>query len=111
MNTDLYLIIKMLQCVIPDDIINKIVIILLGISRTNTANGITKYRYARTCGMQYEITPQQSRAQDVAMMNIRISQFDASVNKRQTVGARTNIKRYMKKLDDDFKQRFRFLYC
>lgn len=112
MDTDLYLIMKLLQEVIPDDISNKILLNLLGLSKTMTARCIKQCKIvSKSCGMQYEVIPQQTRMQEMAMYEIRISQFDRDVNKKKQPSAIKNIKRYMKLLDERFNQRFRLLYC
>ena len=120
MNTELYLIMKLLENVIPDDISKKILLLLLGISKTPCASCINN-NYIRTdkekrnifgirCGLQYEIMSQQTKMQEMVMCDIRIAQFDEICGKKKTPGAIKNIKRYMKTLETYFIQRFRFLY-
>jgi len=110
MNTDLYLIKQYLERIIPDDISNKIFLLLLGMVKTPCANCINvrnKMAFDRG-GLQYEIRPQQTRTQQLIMCEIRIAQFDGNVGKKRTTGAIRNIKQYMKTLDQHFKQRVRF---
>ena len=112
MNTDLYMIMQLLQEVIPLDISNKILFHLLGIAKTNTARCIHfSYPKIQRGGLQYEINPQQNKVQEMIMYDIRISQFDENRCKRKRPGAIKNIKKYMKCLESQFKQRYRLLYC
>ena len=118
MNTDLYLILQLLQTVVPDDITNKILLHLLSLAKTPCANCFkmahietATYRVSRACGFQYELKPQQTKAQEMAMCQIRITQYNISNGNRKALGAITNIKKYMRILDEDFKQRYTFLYC
>ena len=112
---------QLLQQIVPDDISNKILLILLGIAKTQCARCLNvpwhnKMRFDMG-GWQYEIKPQQTNTQLMAMCEVRIAQFDANhevsnINRKKIkTGAILNIKRYMKLLDKHFKQRFRFLFC
>jgi hypothetical protein len=121
MNTDLYLIMQLLSRVVPDDISNKILLILLGMVKTHSARCMkvpcrNKMRFEMG-GWQYEIRPQQTNVQQMVMCEIRIEQFNANheynqINSRRIKnGAITNIKQYLKILDNHFKRRFKFLFC
>jgi hypothetical protein len=115
MNTELYLIMQLLQRHIPEDISNKILLVLLGIAKTRTANCIKSSFQHRKCidsgGRQYEIRPQQTMTQNLVMFEIRIAQFDSSNKNYRSIGAIMHIKKYMKELRAHFIRRFRFLYC
>jgi hypothetical protein len=120
MNTDLYLIIRLLKDVIPDDISNKILLLLLGIARTPSASCFqsaykeyVSYVHNVSCGKQYEIKYQTSynQVQKMVMYNIRIAQFDGDCGKKRSVGAIKNIKNHMKLLEVQFKQRHRRIFC
>ena len=113
MNTEIYLIMQLLQTHVPEDISNKILLDLLGIAKTRTANCIKSSFQHRKCidsgGRQYEIRPQQTMTQNLVMFEIRIAQFDSSKNDR-SIGAIMHIQKYMKELKIHFMRRFRFLY-
>ena len=120
MNTDLYLIMQLLGRLVPEDISNKILLILLGIAKTRCARCLNvpwhnKMRFDMG-GWQYEIRPQQTNTQLRVMCEVRLAQFDEnhhySINKKSIkTGAIMNIKRYMKILDNHFKRRFKCLFC
>lgn len=109
---------RLLQQVVPDDISNKVLLHLLSIAKTQSARCLenNKVRF-ETGGWQYNIRPQQTNTQHMVMCEIRIVQFDLNhnvnnINRRKIkTGAIINIKRYMKILDQRFKERFKFLYC
>ena len=121
MNTDIYLILQLLATVVPYDISNKILLILLGIAKTHTARCLNIHWYNKMRfemgGWQYEIRPQQTNSQQMVMCEIRIEQFNANhdynqINSRRIKnGAIKNIKQYLKMLEQHFKQRFKFLLC
>ena len=110
--TNLYTIIHVLQHKLPDDIANKILLLLLGIAPTTTAGCIkTSHKENRTmCGLQYEISQTYNMVQQVAMCEIRIAQFDSNRN-RKNRGSVKNIKKYMVILEMYFKQRYKRLFC
>lgn len=112
MNTDLYLIMQLLERVIPDDISNKILMLLLGMVKIQTARciDINKMTIDRG-GKQYEIRQQHTKVQMRVMCEIRIAQFDTNPSQKKSAYAIRNIKQYMKTLDHHFKQRLRFLFC
>jgi hypothetical protein len=113
MNTEFYLIMQLLEKVIPDDISNKILMILLGMTKTQAAlcmDNNNKMTFDRG-GKQYEIRPQHTRIQMMVMSEIRIAQFDTNPSQKKSAYAIRNIKQYMKTLDHHFKQRLRFLFC
>ena len=112
MNTDLHLIVQLLKGVIPDDISNKILLLLLGVTRTPCANCFQSayneyllYKCNASCGNHYEIKPQQTKTQELVMCEIRIAQFDRDCNKKKAMGAIKTIKMYMKLLEVQFRQR------
>ena len=113
MNTEIYLIMQLLQTHVPEDISNKILLDLLGIAKTGIANCIKSSFQHRRCidwgGRQYEIRPQQTITQNLIMFEIRIAQFDSNPNYR-CIGAIMNIHKYMKELRAHFIRRFRLLY-
>jgi len=106
-NQNLTLIIELLGNLLPDDIKNKIILLLLGIG-----NQIyTKYSSSMFCGgNQYEINNHISTVQYEIMCEIQIAKFDAAINQKKTVGAVKTIKKYMKVLDDKFKLRYKILF-
>lgn len=119
MNTDLYLIVQLLKDVVPDDISNKILLLLLGIARPPSANCFRSayteyvaYIHNMSCGNQYEIKYQTSynQVQEMVMCHIRIAQFDGDCGKKRSVGSIKNIKKYMKLLEVQFKQRHKYLF-
>ena len=111
--TDLYLIMQLLSGVVPDDISNKILLLLLGIARTPSANCFkiaygeyaSYYVHNISRGNHYEIKPQQTKTQELVMCEIRIAQFDRDCNKKKAMGAIKTIKMYMKLLEVQFRQR------
>ncbi len=103
---------QLLKNVIPDDISNKIQLLLLGIARTPCANCLQSayneyllYKCNASCGFHYEIKPQQTKMQEMVMCEIRIAQFDRDCGRKKALGAIKNIKKYMKMLEIQFKQR------
>jgi len=118
--TDLYLIMRLLNDVVPADISNKILLLLLGIARTPSANCFQSaykeyasyYIHNISCRYQYEIKSQQNKTQEMVICDIRIAQFDRDCGERRrtTLGAIKNIKKYMKMLEIQFKQRHNRLF-
>jgi len=107
-NQNLTLIIELLGNLLPDDIKNKIILLLLGIGKKID----TKYSSNMFCGgNQYELNTQINSVQCEIMCEIQIAKFDAAVNKKKTEGAVKTIKKYMKVLDDKFKLRYKILFC
>ena len=113
-DTNIYVIMQLMP--IPDDIKYKILMILLGISKTPTANRILhsqlrnnnslvmKFRHV---GFQYEINERPNSLQEAILCEIRIMQFDASgIIRRQNPGAIKNIIKYKQILAKRFKERF-----
>lgn len=103
----------LLRCRLPDDIVNKIIILLLGLEGTSTAecikrsfNEINASRFK--CGRQYEIRAQYNMVQKTVMCHIRIAQFDAHKGKQHGV---KNIKNYIAFLREQFKRRHLLLFC
>lgn len=116
-DTNIYLIMQLMP--LPEDIKYKILMILLDISKTPTANRIlhsqfrtnnivTKFRHT---GLQYEINEPPNSLQEAILCEIRIVQFDSSaIIRRQTQGAIKNIKRYKQILERRFKERYNAIY-
>ena len=117
--TDLYLIMRLLSDVVPDDISNKILLLLLGIAKTPSANCFkiaygeyaSYYVHNISRGNHYEIKPQQNNVQEMVMYQIRIAQFDRDDGRKKALDAITNIKKYMKLLEIQFRQRHIRLFC
>jgi hypothetical protein len=119
--TDLYLIMRLLKDVVPDDISNKILNLLLGIARTPCANCFQSareeyllyYIHNISCKYHYEINSTQNKTQEIVMCDIRIAQFDRDCDERRraTLGAIKNIKKYMKILEIQFNQRHKRIFC
>lgn len=103
---------------VPDDIKDKILILLLGVDKIyvkmisrEIKNRKIRYGTALTCGHQYEIRPQENKVQYAIMWEIRIAQFDADyeAGRRKANGGMLNIRKYMNLLDDRFKKRYKRL--
>jgi hypothetical protein len=110
--TNLYATLHVLQHKFPDDIANKILLLLLGIAPTMSAGCIkSSHKENRTsCGLQYEISRTYNGVQQMAICEIRIAQFDSNRN-RKNRGSIKNIKKYMAFLELSFKQRYKRLFC
>ena len=119
-DTNIYVIMQLMP--IPEDIKYKILMILLGISKTPTANRIShaqiwhshktsltiKFRHV---GFQYEINEIHNSLQEAILCEIRIMQFDMSgIIRRQKPGAIKNIKKYKQILAERFKKRYNAIY-
>jgi len=113
-NPSLYLIMEQLGKLLPDDIKNKIILILLGIGRKSTQIISVEFSFHRgmmlSCGHQFENYLPAGTVQYAIMCEIQIANFDAAVRKKKTVGAIKTIKRYMDVLDARFKQRYKLLF-
>jgi hypothetical protein len=111
---NLYLIMEQLGKLLPDDIKNKIILLLLGIkekyAQIMTPDFIRTYHRMFCCGQQFEIYLPTGTLQYAIMCEIQIANFDATCSKKKTVGAIKNIKKYMNLLDDRFKQRYKLLF-
>ena len=117
-DTDFYTIMHLMP--VPDDIKHKILILLLGITRTPCASRIrhafkTRFhmRFRHVCGFQYEVNEPPNSFRQAIMCEIRIFQFDAAVNQRKKIdpGATANIIRYKELLAKRFKQRYIALFA
>jgi hypothetical protein len=110
---------------IPEDIKYKILILLLGISKTPTANRILHSKFQtnsllvmslvvmkyRHVGDQYEINEIPNSLQEAILCEIRIMQFDTSaLVRKQKPGAIKNIQRYKEMLAKRFKEWYHAIY-
>ena len=105
---------------VPDDIKQKILLLLLGIDNNWTHKICQEFRKKKRnnlmiYGNQYEIhRPQENRVQYMIICEIRIAQFDADFNayrrKSYASGGMLNIRKYMRLLDASFKQRYKNLF-
>jgi hypothetical protein len=115
-NSNLYLIMELLGNKLPDDIKNKILLLLLGIAQTSAQNSSNEYmsraQKMLRCGHQYEINLQEDTVQYAIMCEMRIAKFDSERNngKKKALGAANTIKKYMNVLDARFKQRYKLLF-
>jgi hypothetical protein len=116
-DTDFYTIMTLLP--LPDDIKYKILMLLLGVSRTPCAARIRHaykirftMRFRHVCGFQYEVNEPPNSLREAIMCEIRIVQFDAACNKKKHFGpgATTNIIKYKELLAKRFKQRYIALF-
>jgi len=116
-DTDFYTILQLLP--VPDDIKYKILMLLLGITKTPVAARIrhaykTKFymRFRHVCGFQYEVNEPPNSFREAIMCEIRIVQFDAAAAKNKKIHplAITNIIRYKELLAKRFKQRYIALF-
>jgi hypothetical protein len=116
-DTNIYLILQLMP--LPEDIKYKILILLLGISKTPTANRILHSQFRTTSliikfrhvGLQYEINEPPNSLQEAILCEIRIMQFDASaLMRRQQPGAIKNVQRYKQILAKRFKERYNAMY-
>lgn len=114
-NSDFYTIISLMP--VPDDIKHKILMLLLGITKTPTADRIcnafkTKFcmRFRHPSGLQYEVNENKNSFREAIICEIRIAQFDGDVGKKKTRGAITNIIKYKELLAKRFRQRYLLLF-
>ena len=116
-DTDFYTIMTLMP--LPDDIKYKILMLLLGLTRTSAAARIrhaykTKFtmRFRHVCGFQYEVNEPPNSLREAIMCEIRIVQFDAAVSQKKCIisSARNNIIRYKELLAKRFKQRYIALF-
>lgn len=116
-DTDFYTIMRLMP--VPDDIKYKILLLLLGLTRTPCAARIrhaykTKFhmRFRHVCGFQYEVNEPPNSLREAIMCEIRIVQFDAAVAQKKCIisSARNNIIRYKELLAKRFKQRYIALF-
>ena len=117
-DTNIYVIMQLMT--IPDDIKYKILMILLGIAKTPSANRIwnaqiwhsdkTSFtmKFRHICGFQYEINEQPNSLREAILCEIRIMQFDA--HRKKTQGAIKNIQKYKQILANRFKERYNAIY-
>ncbi len=115
-DTDFYSIMHLMP--VSDDIKYKVLILLLGITRTPSADRIlyafkTRFcmRFRHVCGFQYEVNEPPKSLREAIMCEIRIAQFDRDVSKKKALGAITNIIRYKELLAKRFKQRYFALFA
>ena len=111
---NLYLIMEQLGKFVPDDIKNKILLLLLGIGQKNHSGEEYMLRAHKvlSCGYQYEINMQEDTVQYAIMCEIRIAKFNGERNngRKKALGAANTIKKYMNVLDARFKQRYKLLF-
>jgi len=114
-DTDFYSIMHLMP--VSDDIKYKVLILLLGITRTPSADRIyhafkTRFhmRFRHICGFQYEVNEPPKSLREAIICEIRILQFDRDDNKKKALGAITNIIRYKELLAKRFKQRYFALF-
>jgi len=117
-DTDFYTIITLMP--VPDDIKYKILMLLLGLTKTPCAARIrhafkTKFRlkFRHVCGFQYEVNEPPNSLREAIISEIRIVQFDAALNQKKCIigSARNNIIRYKELLAKRFKQRYIALFA
>ena len=117
-DTDFYTIIQLMP--VPDDIKYKILMLLLGLTKTPCAARIrhaykTRFtmRFRHVCGFQYEVNEPPNSFREAIMCEIRIVQFDAAVLKKKciTSTAIKNIIKYKELLAKRFKQRYLALFA
>ena len=118
-DTNIYVIMQLMP--IPDDIKYKILMILLGIAKTPSANRIwnaqiwhadkTSFtmKFRHLCGSQYEINEEPNSLREIILCEIRIMQFD-NHHARKKPGAIKNIQKCKKILANRFKERYRAIY-
>jgi hypothetical protein len=111
---NLYLIMEQLGKFVPDDIKNKILLLLLGIGQKNHSGKgfMLRAHKVLSCGYQYEIDMQEDTVQYAIMCEMRIAKFDGERNngRKKALGAANTIKKYMNVLDARFKQRYKLLF-
>jgi len=114
-DTNIYVIMQLMP--LPEDIKYQILMLLLGIAKTPTANRIWHLRNNnsvikfRHVGFQYEINEIPNSLQEAILCEIRIMQFDASsIIRKQKPGAIKNIIKYKQILAKRFKERYNAIY-
>lgn len=116
-DTDFYSIMQLMP--VPDDIKHKILLLLLGLTKTPSAARIRHaykirftMRFRHVCGFQYEVNEPSNSLREAIMCEIRIVQFDAAVSQKKCIigSARKNIIRYKELLAKRFKQRYIALF-
>ena len=116
-DTDFYSIMHLMP--VPDDIKYKILMLLLGLTKTPCAARIRhafktrpKMRFRHVCGFQYEVNEPPNSLREAIISEIRIIQFDAALNQKKCIisSARNNIIRYKELLAKRFKQRYIALF-
>ena len=116
-DTDFYTILQVLP--VPYDIKHKILLLLLGLTKTPAAARIRHaykirftMRFRHVCGFQYEVNEPPNSLREAIMCEIRIVQFDAAFNAKKHIapGATTNIIKYKELLAKRFKQRYIALF-
>jgi hypothetical protein len=116
-DTDFYSILQLLP--LPDDIKHKILMLLLGLTKTPCAARIRHaykirftMRFRHVCGFQYEVNELPNSLREAIMCEIRIVQFDAACNEKKHIGpgATANIIKYKELLAKRFKQRYIALF-
>ena len=116
-DTDFYTIMTFMP--LPDDIKYKILMLLLGLTKTPCAARIRHaykirftMRFRHVCGIQYEVNEPPNSLREAIMCEIRIVQFEADCNKNKPFGpsAKANIIKYKELLAKRFKQRYIALF-
>ena len=113
-NPNLYLIMHLLP--VPDDIKNKILLLLLGIGQKGgpfiSIGFISQAQKMLSCGYQFEINLQEDTVQYAIMCEMRIAKFYAERDngKKKALGAINTIEKYKNVLDARFKQRYKLLF-
>ena len=116
-DTDFYSIMQLMP--VPDDIKYKILMLLLGLTKTPAAARIRHaykirftMRFRHVCGFQYEVNESPNSLREAIMCEIRIVQFDAAISQKKciTSTAIKNIIRYKELLAKRFKQRYIALF-
>jgi hypothetical protein len=117
-DTDFYTIMHLMP--VPDDIKYKILMLLLGLTKTPCAARIRHaykirftMRFRHVCGFQYEVNEPPNSLREAIICEIRIVQFDAAVAERKctTSTAIKNIIRYKELLAKRFNQRYFALFA
>jgi hypothetical protein len=116
-DTDFYTIMTLMP--LPDDIKYKILMLLLGLTKTPCAARIRHaykirftMRFRHVCGFQYEVNEVPNSLREAIMCEIRIVQFDAAFNAKKQIapGAIKNIIRHKELLANRFKERYIALF-
>jgi len=117
-DTDFYTIMHLMP--VPDDIKYKILMLLLGLTKTPSAARIRhayktnfRMRFRHVCGFQYEVNEPPNSLRETIICEIRIIQFDAAAVQKKCIiaSARKNIIRYKELLAKRFKQRYIALFA
>jgi hypothetical protein len=117
-DTDFYTIMHLIP--VPDDIKYKILMLLLGLTKTPAAARIRhafktrfKMRFRHVCGFQYEVNEPPNSLREAIISEIRIIQFDIAVAQKKciTSTAIKNIIRCKELLAKRFKQRYLALFA